>query len=84
MRILLPGFSDHRMILYASRARYTELLEAGVKLYESKDRLLHAKTAVIDGLWSTVGSSNLDYFRQMRLFWGAISEGRWRTYFNST
>jgi cardiolipin synthase len=66
VRILLPGFSDHRMIVYASRAYYTELLEAGVKLYESKDRLLHAKTAVIDGLWSTVGSSNLDYFSFLR------------------
>jgi cardiolipin synthase len=50
------------MVLYASRAHYTELLKAGIKLYERKDRLLHAKTAVIDGLWSTVGSSNLDYF----------------------
>lgn len=66
VRILLPGFSDHKMLVYASRARYTELLEAGVKLYESKDRLLHAKTAVIDGLWSTVGSSNLDYFSFLR------------------
>jgi cardiolipin synthase len=62
VRILLPGFSDHKMVLYASRAHYTELLKAGIKLYERKDRLLHAKTAVIDGLWSTVGSSNLDYF----------------------
>ncbi len=66
VRILLPGFSDHKMLVYASRARYTELLESGVKLYESKDRLLHAKTAVIDGLWSTVGSSNLDYFSFLR------------------
>jgi cardiolipin synthase len=61
VRIILPGFSDHRMVLYASHAHYTELLKAGVKLYERNDRLLHAKTAVIDGLWSTVGSSNMDY-----------------------
>jgi cardiolipin synthase len=66
VRILLPGFSDHKMVLYASRAHYTELLKAGIKLYERKDRLLHAKTAVIDGLWSTVGSSNLDYFSFLR------------------
>jgi cardiolipin synthase len=61
VRILMPGFTDSRFILYTSRAHYTELLKAGVKLYELDDRMLHAKTAVIDGLWSTVGSSNLDY-----------------------
>jgi cardiolipin synthase len=61
VRIILPGFTDSRFVLYTSRAHYTELLEAGVKLYERDDRMLHAKTAVIDGLWSTVGSSNLDY-----------------------
>lgn len=61
VRILLPGFTDSHFILYTSRAHYTELLKAGVKLYERDDRLLHAKTAVIDGIWSTVGSSNLDY-----------------------
>ena len=61
VRIILPGFTDSRFILYTSRAHYTKLLEAGVKLYERDDRLVHAKTAVIDGMWSTVGSSNLDY-----------------------
>lgn len=61
VRILLPGFSDHKMVLYSSHAQYAGLLGAGVKLYERNDRLLHSKTAVIDGLWSTVGSSNLDY-----------------------
>ncbi len=61
VRILLPGFTDSHFILYTSRAHYIELLEAGVKMYERNDRMLHAKTAVIDGIWSTVGSSNLDY-----------------------
>jgi len=37
------------------------LLNAGVKVYERRDALLHAKTAVIDGVWSTVGSTNLDW-----------------------
>ena len=37
------------------------MLLAGVKIYESTSSVLHAKTAVIDGIWSTVGSSNLDY-----------------------
>jgi len=62
VQILLPGFTDSPFILYTSRAHYTELLEAGVKIYERDDRVLHAKTAVIDGIWCTVGSSNLDYF----------------------
>jgi len=61
VRILLPGFTDSRILFHGSRANYTELLKAGVKLYERTDALLHAKTAVIDGMWSTVGSSNLDY-----------------------
>lgn len=61
VRILLPGFTDSKIVLEASHSNYEDLLEAGVKLYERDDRLLHAKTAVIDGLWSTVGSSNLDY-----------------------
>jgi cardiolipin synthase A/B len=61
VRIILPGFTKYNYILYTSRAHYTELLKAGTKLYELKDRVLHAKTAVIDGMWSTVGSSNLDY-----------------------
>jgi cardiolipin synthase A/B len=61
VRILLPGVSDQPMVRYAARARYTALLKAGVKLYERDDRILHAKTAVIDGIWSTVGSSNWDY-----------------------
>ena len=40
---------------------YAELLEAGVKIYERRDALLHSKTALIDGVWSTVGSTNLDW-----------------------
>jgi cardiolipin synthase A/B len=61
VRIILPGFSDSSFVLRASRANYEGLLAVGIKLFEKHDRFLHAKTAVIDGLWSTVGSSNLDY-----------------------
>ena len=61
VRILLPGFTDAALIIHVSRSHYTDLLQAGVKLYEREDALLHAKTAVIDGVWSTVGSSNFDY-----------------------
>ena len=60
VRIIVPGVSDSALVLSASRSRYGDLLEAGVNLYERQHALLHAKTAVIDGIWATVGSSNLD------------------------
>jgi cardiolipin synthase len=61
VRLLLPGKSDSALVFYASRSYYDELLSAGVKIYERQQALLHAKTAVIDGVWSTVGSTNLDW-----------------------
>jgi cardiolipin synthase len=60
VKIIFPSFTDHAMILYASRSYYDELLEAGVRIYERKVAMLHAKTAVVDGVWSTIGSTNLD------------------------
>lgn len=60
VRVMVPGFTDSEAILNASRSRYGYLLKRGVKVYENHLSLLHAKTAVIDGIWSTVGSSNLD------------------------
>ena len=59
--MVLPGFSDSSLVLHAGRSHYEELLEAGVKIHERKDALLHAKTAIVDGVWSTAGSSNLDW-----------------------
>lgn len=63
VRIAVAGkeASDAPMLVHASRSFYGKLLKAGVRIYESQDTMLHAKTAVIDGIWSTVGSSNLDY-----------------------
>lgn len=61
VRILVPGQSDVWLTLYAGRSHYTDLLEAGVRIYERQNAVLHAKTAVVDGVWSTVGSSNLDW-----------------------
>ena len=61
VRLLLPGKSDSDLVFYASRSFYPELLSSGVKIYERKDALLHSKTAMIDGVWSTVGSTNLDW-----------------------
>ncbi|MDT4890580.1 Minor cardiolipin synthase ClsB [compost metagenome] len=48
-------------MFHAGRAYYRELLEAGIRLYERRDALLHVKAGVIDGVWSTVGSTNLDW-----------------------
>jgi cardiolipin synthase len=61
VRLVLPGFSDFWAPLYAGRSHYEGLLAAGVRIYERRDALLHAKTAVIDGVWSSVGSTNLDW-----------------------
>ncbi len=61
VKLLLPSHSDSWLVLNAGRRFYGELLRSGVKLYERRDALLHSKTAVIDGVWSTVGSTNLDW-----------------------
>jgi cardiolipin synthase len=61
VRLLLPEKTDSIMVFYASRSYYDELLKANVKIYERQDALLHAKTAMIDGVWSTIGSTNLDW-----------------------
>lgn len=60
VRLLLPGFTDSWLAFHAGRSHYERLLAAGVRIYERRDALLHAKTAVIDGVWSTVGSCNID------------------------
>lgn len=59
--LILPSYTDFWAVFHAGRSYYEDLLEAGVKIYERQDALLHAKTAVIDGVWSTVGSSNMDW-----------------------
>jgi cardiolipin synthase len=61
VRVILPGFSDFWAPVYAARSHYEDLLEAGVRIYEWHDALMHAKTAVIDSVWSSVGSTNLDW-----------------------
>ena len=60
-RILTTGSeTDIKSTLYAGRARYVELLEAGVRIYEYVPTMMHAKTMVVDGAWATVGSMNAD------------------------
>jgi cardiolipin synthase A/B len=61
VRIIVPGITDSPLVRHASRSWYGTLLKKQVRIYESAHVLLHAKTAVIDGIWSTVGTSNLDY-----------------------
>ena len=61
VKIILPSYTDFWLVFQAGRSYYEELLSAGVKVYERRDALLHAKTALIDGVWSTVGSTNLDW-----------------------
>jgi cardiolipin synthase len=61
VRILTAGeATDVKMVLLAGRARYERLLQAGVKIYEWQPTTMHAKTFVIDGIWSTIGSMNFD------------------------
>ena len=60
VRVMVGGTTDVKAVLYASRSIYEILLAAGVRMFEWEGRVLHAKTAVTDGRWATVGSSNLD------------------------
>jgi cardiolipin synthase len=61
VKLILPGFSDSWVVFQAGRSYYDGLLRAGVQIYELRGALLHAKTAVVDDVWSTVGSTNLDW-----------------------
>ncbi len=61
VKIILPSHTDFWVVFHTGRSYYEELLSAGVKIYERRDALLHAKTALIDGVWSTIGSTNLDW-----------------------
>lgn len=61
VRIIVPGQSDVDIVRHASRAVWGRLLRAGVRIFEWEESVLHAKTAVVDGLWSTIGTFNFDY-----------------------
>ena len=60
VRVIVPGKSDVQAVRHAARKLYGRQLEAGIQLYEWQGPILHAKTAVIDGRWCTVGTYNLD------------------------
>ncbi|BCL75382.1 cardiolipin synthase B [Jeongeupia sp. HS-3] len=60
--LLLQGRVDHALLHYASRGFYRSFLKAGVEIYEYREGFMHAKVAVVDRYWATVGSSNIDPF----------------------
>lgn len=60
--ILMQGRPDHPLLYHATRSLYDRLLKAGIDVLEYRKSHLHAKVAVIDGRWATVGSSNIDPF----------------------
>jgi cardiolipin synthase len=61
VRLLLPGSSDLPLVSPLSRSGYRPLLEAGVRVFEWNGTMLHAKTAVVDGRWARIGSTNLNF-----------------------
>jgi len=61
VKLVLPSYSDSWPIFNLGRSYYTPLLEAGIRIYERRGAVMHAKTACIDGVWSTIGSTNLDW-----------------------
>ncbi len=61
VRLVLPGSTDSALVFHAGRSYYEQLLRGGVKIFERRDALMHSKTVVIDGVWSAVGSTNLDW-----------------------
>ena len=60
VQLVLPGVSDHGFIKHAGESFYQELLEGGVRIHQLQVAVLHAKTTVIDGMWSSIGSANID------------------------
>lgn len=61
VKLILPSQTDSWLVFHAGRGYYEQLLRAGVKIYERQGVILHSKSALIDGVWSTVGSTNLDW-----------------------
>ncbi len=61
VRIIGPYKTDHPYIRWATWSIYPHMIKNGINIYEWKGEILHSKTAVIDGIWSSVGSHNLDH-----------------------
>lgn len=61
VQFLLPSKTDSWVVFHAGRSHYQDLLDAGIKIFERRGAILHSKTATVDGVWSTIGSTNLDW-----------------------
>jgi len=61
VRLMLPAVSDASQAVAVARSHYSDLLDAGVRIFEMSDVVLHSKTVTIDGVWSAIGSSNFDH-----------------------
>ncbi len=61
VRLILPAYSDFSGVFHAGRAHYDALLVSGVQLYELESAFLHSKSIVVDGIWSSIGSTNFDW-----------------------
>ncbi len=61
VKLILPSQTDSWLVFHAGRSHYERLLQSGVKIFERSGVILHAKTALIDGVWASVGSTNLDW-----------------------
>ncbi|RFO97139.1 cardiolipin synthase [Rhodoferax lacus] len=60
VKVVLPGVEEGGMVFYAGHSFFEQMLAGGLRIYQMREAVLHAKTAVIDGRWSTVGSTNMD------------------------
>lgn len=60
VKIILPGVTDSGLLFHAAQSFYSGMLANGIRIYQLQIAVLHAKTAVIDKVWATVGSTNID------------------------
>jgi cardiolipin synthase len=61
VRLMLPGRGDIKLLVIAARSFYEKMMSHGIEIYERQNVILHAKTIVVDGTVSIIGSTNLDY-----------------------
>jgi cardiolipin synthase len=76
VRIVAPAFSDVQSAVYAARAAYGDLLEAGARIYEVTDAVVHAKLAVVDDTWTMIGAASCSTTRSMPSSWATIRPDR--------
>ena len=60
VKLVLPGVKENGLAYFAGQSYFSQMLGSGIRIFQLQESVLHAKTAVIDALWSTVGSANMD------------------------